>query len=77
MNKVFESIARENFRTSGYLTHPRREGRTVWTFTSAPRSPFQSTNAVHDALQRRERARLKAESQPSLFKHWIDALLHR
>lgn len=77
MKNVFETIARENFRTSGYITHPRRERRSSWTFTSAPRSPFYTTNAVRDALQRRERAHLKAQSKPSLFQNWINVFLHR
>lgn len=77
MNKVFENIARENFRTSGYITHPRRETRSSWTYTSLPRSPLQQTNAVHDALQRREQALLKAQSKPSLLKNWIHVFLRR
>lgn len=77
MNNVFENIARENFRTSGYITHPRRERRSSWTFSAPPRSPFFTTNAVRDALQRRERAQLKSQSKPSLLQNWIHVLLHR
>lgn len=77
MNKVFENIARENFRTSGYLTHPRRERRSSWTFSTPPRSPFYTANAVRDALQRRERAQLRIQNKPSLLQNWIHVLLHR
>jgi len=77
MNKVFETIARENFRTSGYITHPRRERRSGWTFSSPPRSPFFTTNAVRDAIQRREQASLKAHHKTSLFQHCINVFLHR
>ena len=77
MKNVLETIARENFRTSGYITHPRRERRSSWTFSPAPRTLSHSTNAVRDALQRRERANLKTQSKPSLFQNCINALLHR
>lgn len=77
MNKVFEKIARENFRTSGYISHPSRERRSPWTFSTQARSPFHTSNAVRDALQRRERAHLKAHSKPSLLLNWINVFLHR
>ena len=77
MSKIFEHIARENFRTSGYISLPRRERRSSWTFTAPPRSPFYTTNAVRDALQRRERAHLKAHSKPSFLQNCINVFLHR
>ena len=77
MRNVFESIARENFRTSGYISHPRRERRSSWTFSPAPRTAFNSTNSVRDALQRRERAYLKTQRKPSLFQNCINVFLHR
>lgn len=77
MKKVFENIARENFRTSGYLTHPCRERRSSWTFSTPPRSPSVSRNAVRDVLQRRERAELKIRNKTSLLQNWIHVLLHR
>lgn len=77
MNKVFENIARENFRSSGYITHPRREPRSSWTFTAPPRSPFHTADAVRDALQRRERAQLKSLSKLSSLQNWLHVLLHR
>ena len=77
MRNVFETIARENFRNSGYISHPRRERRSSWTFSPAPRTPFHSTNAVRDALQRRERAYLKTQSKPSLLQNCINVLLDR
>ncbi|MEC8614719.1 MAG: hypothetical protein VXY17_04880 [Verrucomicrobiota bacterium] len=77
MRNVFETIARENFRTSGYISHPRRERRSAWTFSPLTRTLFHSTNAVRDAIQRRERAYLKSQSKPSFFQNCINVLLHR
>jgi hypothetical protein len=77
MKNVLESIARENFCTSGYLSHPRRERRSSWTFSAPPRSPYYTSNTVSDALQRRERAHFKAQTKPSLLQNWINVFLHR
>jgi hypothetical protein len=77
MSKVLERIARENFRTAGYITHPRRESRSSWTYTTPPSSPFHSKTTLRDALQRRERATLRNQTKPSLLKHWIHVFLHR
>jgi len=72
MNNVFENIARENFRSSGYISHPSRERRIPWTFTTPPQSPFYKADSVRDALQRRERALHRENPKPSLLK----SLLH-
>lgn len=77
MNKVFETIARENFRSSGYITHPKKERRSGWTFSSPPRSPFFTTNAVRNALQRRERAVTKLQRKPNIILNYLNVLLHR
>ena len=77
MNKILENIARENFLTSGYITHPRRERRKPWTFTSLPKSSYRSVNNVSKALKRRQRAYLRAQVKPSLIRHWINVLLNR
>ncbi|MGZ0654321.1 hypothetical protein ACWPKS_01835 [Coraliomargarita sp. W4R72] len=77
MNKVFKNIARENFRTSGYISHPSRERRTEWIFMTSPRKPFYTTNAVRDALQRREQALLKTQTKPSTLSNLINVFLHR
>ena len=77
MNKVLETIARENFLSSGYITHPRRERRKPWTFTSLPKSTYRSANSVSEALQRREKAQLRSQVKPSLLRHLIHVLLHR
>lgn len=77
MRNVFETIARENFRTSGYISHPRRERHSPWIFSPTPRTPPHSTNAVRDVIQRRERAYLKTQSKPSLFQNCINVLFHR
>jgi len=77
MNKILETIARENFLSSGYITHPKRERRKPWTFTSLPKSTYRSVNSVSKALERREKAHLRAQAKPSLIRHWINVLLHR
>ena len=76
MNKIFENIARENFRSSGYITHPSRERKIPWTFSSPPHSPFFRADTVQDALQRRERALHREQGKPSLFKSLLNAILH-
>jgi hypothetical protein len=77
MNKILETIARENFLTSGYITHPRRERRKPWTFTSLPKSTYRSVNSVSKALERREKAHLRAQAKPSLLQRCIHVLLYR
>lgn len=76
MNNIFENIARENFRSSGYITHPSRERRIPWTFTSPPQSPFHKADSVRDALQRRERALHREKSKPSIIKSFLNAILN-
>lgn len=68
MNPVFENIARENFRSSGYITHPSRERRIRWTFSAPPQSPFQKNDTISDALERRERALHREQSKTSFLK---------
>ncbi|MFO8026245.1 MAG: hypothetical protein R6U56_01100 [Opitutales bacterium] len=68
MNNIFENIARENFRSSGYITHPSRERRIRWTFSNPPQSPFHKTDTVRDALRRRERALHRTDGKSSLLK---------
>lgn len=75
MNNVFENIARENFRSSGYISHPSRERRVPWTFSSPPQIPFHRADTVRDALQRRERALQGKKSKPSLLKVLFHAFL--
>jgi hypothetical protein len=75
MNNTFENIARENFRSSGYLSHPSRERRTPWTFATPPQNPFRKGDSLHDALQRRERALHRHTSKPNLLKALLHAFL--
>lgn len=75
MNNVFENIARENFRSSGYLSHPSRERRIPWTFSSPPQIPFHKADTVRDALQRRERALRRGKTKASFFKNLLHAFL--
>ena len=80
MPNVLETIARENFRSSGYITHPGRERRTAWQFTSRPHSPFSkfsSADTVRSALLRRESALLRRNAKSSLIRNCLNALFHR
>ena len=77
MNSVLESIARENFRSSGYITHPSRERRVRWIFTSPPRTPGLGVDAVHSASRRRERALARSRGTTSLFKTIFHAVFSR
>lgn len=75
MNHIFENIARENFRSSGYITHPGRERRIRWTFSAPPQSPFFKSDTVRDVLRRRERALRREKSKPSILKALLNVLL--
>lgn len=77
MNNILENIARENFRSSGYITHPGSERRTSWTYTAPPRSPFYTTDTVRDALQRRERALHRETTKPSFLEYCLNVIFHR
>ncbi|MGJ8649579.1 MAG: hypothetical protein ACSHX4_04410 [Opitutaceae bacterium] len=77
MSRVLDKIARENFRTSGYLTHPSRERRTSWTFLSPPRSPSYSTDSVRSALQRREQALHRQNRKPTFIQNCLNVIFDR
>jgi len=79
MRDILQTIARENFRQSGYITHPGRERRTRWSFSTPPRSPCLHTSAVLGAVQRREQARARVDSHTptSFLKSLIHALVRR
>ena len=40
MSSILQNIARENFRTSGYISHPVSEPQSRWFFVKPPSSPF-------------------------------------
>lgn len=77
MNEILDNIARENFRNSGYLTHPSRERRIAWTFSAPPRSPFSKTDTVRDALQRRERALRREQYPSSILRTLVHVIFRR
>lgn len=77
MRNTLQAIARENFRSSGYITHPMGERRTAWRFVNPPRSPFAATDTVLSALQRRESAFQRYEPKPSLIKTYLNAFFRR
>lgn len=75
MNNIFENIARENFRSSGYITHPSRERRIEWTFAAPPQIFLHKTDTVRAALQRLERALRRETSKRSILKALLHVLL--
>ena len=75
MDNSFENIARENFRSSGYITHPARERRMRWSFSAPPLVPFQRSDTVRDALQRRERALSRQKQKPSILTACLNVFL--
>jgi hypothetical protein len=77
MPNTLEKIARENFRTSGYLSHPRRERGSSWTYSAPPRITFYSANTVDDVIHRRQRALQRQTSKPSFIQTLLNALLQR
>jgi hypothetical protein len=75
MNSIFENIARENFRSSGYIKHPSRERRIRWTFSARPQIPFHKPDTIRDALRRRESALHREKNKPSILKALLNVLL--
>ena len=69
MNRIFETISRENFKQSGYLTHPCSERRTVWKFSRPPRTLVHAgEDTVQATLQRRRQAKSHKPSIVSVLK---------
>jgi hypothetical protein len=77
MRNIFETISRENFRSSGYFSHPSSERRTEWQFTSPPRSPFNSADTVRSALLRRESAERRKQTKQTLLQNCLNVLFSR
>lgn len=77
MSKILESIARENFRSSGYLSQPGRERPVRWTFTPPPRSPFDAPDTVQDAIQRRERALHRRGGKNNFLHNCLNVVFNR
>lgn len=77
METLLEAIARQNFRTSGYITHPGSERRVPWSFTSMPRSPLTQTDAVNTIQARRAQAVEGQKSKPRKLRTLFNALFPR
>ncbi|MGJ8653517.1 MAG: hypothetical protein ACSHX8_09615 [Opitutaceae bacterium] len=77
MSDILEGIARENFRSSGFLTRPSRERRTSWTFSTPPRSPFSSTDSVRKTLQRRQRALHRQQPKATFIQSCLNVFFDR
>jgi len=72
MRSIFQSIARENFKSSGYFTHPSDDRRTNWQYTSLPHSPFKSSDAATSALLRRESAQRHKHTIISILQNCVN-----
>jgi hypothetical protein len=77
MRNIFESIARENFKSSGYFTHPSSERRTEWQYTNLPRSPFNSSDTVRSTLLRRASAVHRKQTKQTLLQNCLNVLFRR
>lgn len=78
MSPILQNIARENFRKSGYITHPVSEPPSRWSFVKAPSNPFSATDTLHTALQRRMQAEENNHpKKPSLLRTCLNVILSR
>ncbi|MFQ3224603.1 MAG: hypothetical protein ACI8Z5_000853 [Lentimonas sp.] len=77
MRSIFESIARENFKSSGYFMHPGSERRTEWQYTNPPRSPFNSSDTASSALLRRESAQRHKQTIISILQNCVNVFFRR
>ncbi|MGC6454921.1 MAG: hypothetical protein ACON39_03710 [Coraliomargaritaceae bacterium] len=78
MSPVLQNIARENFRSSGYISHPVSEPPSHWCFVKAPSSPFSATDTLQTVLQRRVQAQERTHpKRPSLLRFCLNVILRR
>lgn len=77
MRSLIESIALENFKSSGFISRPASERRTNWEYLTPPRAPYASKDALHNMIERRENARYRKQHRTSLLRHCFNAFLHR
>lgn len=76
-SKVLEAIARENFRSSGYISHSANERRTSWISPKPSSSPIYTNDAVSGVLKRREIARNRQQQKTSFIKNCLNAFFQR
>lgn len=77
MRNILESIARENFRSSGFVSRLKSDRRSEWEYLAPPRSPYTARNTIDTMIQRRERAQQRTQTKTSLLRYCFNALLHR
>ncbi|NCG08119.1 MAG: hypothetical protein GWO81_00890 [Verrucomicrobia bacterium] len=77
MDNSLEHIARENFRSSGFITRPGSERRVPWSFTEVPRTPFTQTDAVRAIEARRAHAHERQNLPPNKILTFLNALFPR
>jgi hypothetical protein len=77
MDNSLEHIARENFRSSGFITRPGSERRVPWSFTNIPSTPYTQTDAVGAIEARRADAHERQNAQPNKLLTFINALFAR
>lgn len=77
MPNIMQTIARENFRNSGFLSHPGKDRRINWEYVAPPSNPFRRrTDSINDILERRDAA-MARESKSSPIKFLLNAFLRR
>ncbi|MGB0184796.1 MAG: hypothetical protein ACPF9Q_05140 [Opitutales bacterium] len=77
MDNSLEEIARENFRSSGFITRPGSERRVPWSYASLPRSPYTQTDAVRAIEARRAHANERENLPPNKLLTFLHALFAR
>jgi len=77
MHNSLEDIARENFRSSGFITRPGSERHVPWSFSSPPQSPYTQTDAVSAIEARRANAHERENLPPNKILTFFHALFAR
>ena len=78
MSPTLQNIARENFRNSGYISHPVSQPPNRWSFAQPPSSPFAATDTLQSALQRRLQANERIQQEkPSRLRTYLNVIFRR
>lgn len=92
MPSILRTIARENFKMSGYLSHPGRDRPTRWEFVAPPGNPCRRIDPVESIQVRRAAGHCTAaghmnghrtaghrtqSSQISFFRNCLHAFFRR
>lgn len=77
MRNIIESIALENFRSSGFITRPLKERPSRWEYLTPPSSRYASRDTVDTIILRRERALYRSKSKTNLIQNFFNAFFRR